>query len=107
MGHLVYGHGVQPDPPGSRERAEEDTLAAEEHVRDALDPGDAELHGRLEHRHVPRLDAHRLAWFQTVLDGVAIELGEDHARTGHLLKDEALAAHEAGAELLGEGDVEL
>src|ERR1700722_2662719 len=78
-------------------------VAAEEHVRDAADPGDLELHGGLEHADVARGHQHGLARWQVVGGDPAAELDPGPAIAVQLLQDEAVTAIQAGPEALLQG----
>src|SRR4029077_20213836 len=61
MREVLHGHGLQPHPPWPGQRGEEDAISAEEHVLDARDGRDGELHGILKHPDVARVHAQGVA----------------------------------------------
>src|SRR6202521_1478631 len=107
MREMLHGHRLQPDPPRTRERGEEDAVTAEERVLDAGYGGDVELDRFLVHAHVPRMDAQRVAGLKVVHDDLPVQL---HPRLSLALKPlhpESRAAEDSRAELLLEPDREL
>ena len=64
VGQIGERQRLQPDASGAGERGQEDAVAAEEHVTDALNPGDLEVHTALERADVTGMDAQRLAGLQ-------------------------------------------
>lgn len=104
MGH---GHGLQVDPAGAGDDGVHQALAAEKDVLHALDHLDVHLAGGVHHGHDAGVADELLAGDEVVLGAVAVELKEGEAGACDLLHDEALAADEAGAQLLLQVDGEF
>src|SRR5881397_2327516 len=102
MRQVVHAHRLQPHPPGSGERGQEQARAAEEHV---LDPGhgdDVELDRLLVHADLARMDAQGVARLQVVDDDLAVQLDPGPALSRQALHAETGAAEDTGAQpLLG------
>ena len=92
---------------GAGDDGVEDALAAEHHVLESRDRLDVHGAGGVHGRQVTGVHHQGLAGVQVVLHDMAVKLGEGHAPAGEFLHDEALAAEEAGAQLLLEKDGQL
>src|SRR6202049_839278 len=107
LSELLQRQGLEPDPPWSGQQREEYPVAAEDLVRDPLDRRDRELHGVLEQPDVGGMHAQALARLQVVGEDLAAQLAPCSTLAGDLLKPEAVAAEEPGAEALLNPDREL
>src|SRR6266498_4455149 len=87
--HLAFGHGVQPDAPGTFECCKKESLTAQENIGESLDHLYIECDRTLEHGNVTRLNTHHLIWLQMILDRVAVQFGKCHAGTGQFLQNKA------------------
>lgn len=100
LGSLVDGHGLQVDLAGAGDDGVEEALAAEEHILctpDGLDVhGAAFAHGCK----IPGVHDDALTGTQFILLAVAVHFHEQKAIAADPLHDEALTAHQAGAQLL-------
>src|ERR1700752_4984637 len=107
MREVLHAHRLKPDPAWSRQRREEQALAAEQHVLDARHGHDAELHRLLEHPDVAWMDAKRVPGLEVVGDNLPAQLAPGLPLTLQPLQPEAGAAEDAGAEALLKADREL
>jgi hypothetical protein len=98
---------LNPDAARSGHRREEEPFPAEERGPDAADKLDVVLHRRVERRQASRVHAQLLPGLQFHRDHRAAAVDEDVAGAFQALQDEAFAAEEAGAEPLGEFDVDV
>ena len=85
----------------------EDSLTAEHHVLEPRDCLDIHGAGGIHGRQISGIHHQGLTGVQIVLHDMPVELGEGNPPAGELLHDEALAAEEAGTQLLLEKDGQL
>ena len=85
----------------------EDPLTAEHHVLEPRDRLDIHGAGGIHGRQISGIHHQGLTGVQVVFHDMPVELGEGNPPAGELLHDEALAAEEAGAQLLLEKDGQL
>ena len=101
---LLQRKRLQPYATRSGEQREEDAVAAEDLVLDALDRRDGELHRVLEQAHVRRMHAQAFARLQVVGDDLAAQLAPRATLTADLLETESITAEQAGSKGLLESD---
>ena len=92
---------------GACKTCEEESLAAEEDIAEALYSLDLILNSGLEGNHVTCIDLDDLTGVEVALYHIAVYFEESHALTEELLEDKALAAEKTCRELLGEDSLEV
>ncbi|CAN4071859.1 putative acetyltransferase involved in intracellular survival and related acetyltransferases, partial [Dysosmobacter welbionis] len=105
--HLRDRHGLEIDMARSGDNGVEDPLTAEHHVLEPRDRLDIHGAGGIHGRQISGIHHQGLTGIQVVFHDMPVELGEGNPPAGELLHDEALAAEEAGAQLLLEKDGQL
>src|SRR5450755_3280044 len=89
---------LEPDLAWAGQPGQEETLIAEQNVCDSGHRLDVEVHALFEHADVPWMHEQALAGGKIVGDDLAVELDPCLRRTADLLKHEAAAAKNSGAE---------
>src|SRR5690606_31188534 len=105
-GKAREGQGLEPDAARARERGQECALAAEQHGLDAADAAHVHIHAGGVADHAAGVHVDALARGQLALDHRTAGMHEDLAAALQLLHDEALAAEQAGEDLLLEVDAD-
>ena len=98
---------LQPHATGAGKLGQEDTVTAEEHVLDARDRGDLEVHIRVEGADVAGMDTQDLSGLKIFDHQLTRKLQPGRALTAHTLQDEAAATKDTGTQRLLEADAEL
>src|SRR5207245_9559304 len=71
---VLHGHRLQPHAARTRERCEEDAVAAGERIFDTGDGGDVELHGFMVHADMTGMDAKSVAVLQFEGQDLAVRI---------------------------------
>src|ERR1700730_14856991 len=100
MREVLHRHRLQPHSARTRERGEENAIAAEECVLDSGDGRDVELDRFLIHAHMPWMDAQRVAGLKVVHHDLAMKLHPCLPLSLEPLHPKPGAAEDAGAEAL-------
>ena len=97
---------MQPDAARAGEGGEKNAVSAEDHVANAGDARDLKRDIGLEGADVAGMHAEHFSGREVASDDFAGKLQPGGAVPGHALKDESVAAEDAGAERLLESDAE-
>src|SRR5690606_27389978 len=97
---------LQPPAAGAGERGAEQAVAAEQRGLEPADPLDVVRDARLERHEAAGIEAQRLSRCEIARHDRTAGMNEREALAFELLQDEALAAEQAGADLLVPRDAE-
>ena len=98
---------LKPDTARSCQGSQKYPITAEEHIPNALDPGDLKLHASLEHTDVTGMDSHRFSLSKIIRHHFAIEFNPGLASAGHLLQQKTVSSEYSRPKRLLESDTQV
>ena|ERR1700730_12517209 len=107
MSEIGKWKGLKPNTARSGERSQKYPITAEEHIPNALDPGDLKLDTPFEHTDVSGMDSHCLALSKIVRYDLTIEFDPGLTSAGHFLQQKAVAPEYSRPKRLLESDTQV